>query len=47
MFSVGQYFNQDTGRSRYGVFDTQSQVWYFPERYGKREAERLATQLNN
>lgn len=46
MFSLGQYFDQDTGRSRYGAFDNQSQVWYFPSQYGKIAVERLVSRLN-
>lgn len=40
-YSVGKYRDYSTGRERYAVFEQNTKVWYFPKRYGKKEAERL------
>jgi len=45
-FWIGLYRDQDTGRSRWATFDYVARVWYFPERYGREAAERLANRLN-
>jgi hypothetical protein len=43
-YSVGTY--RDGGRSRVAVYCASSGVWYFPKRYGRRAAERMARELN-
>lgn len=45
-FRAGRYLDPDTGRFRWAVLDPTSCVWYFPKRYGKTEAQRLAARLN-
>lgn len=46
-YSTGQYIDyQDCRRSRWGVFDTQSKVWYFPKKYGKKAAASLSNRMN-
>lgn len=45
-FIAGKYHDQDTGKERWAVYCSESGVWYFPDRYGKREAERLASRMN-
>lgn len=46
MNSAQQYRDQDTGRTRWAVLHASSGCWYFPARYGKAAAERLARQRN-
>lgn len=46
MFKVGEYLNQDTGRTRWAVLDTVSRCWYFPPRHGRKAAEQMAARLN-
>lgn len=45
-YEVGRYRDYETGRYRWAVLDRQTSVWYFPEEYGKRAAERLCSRLN-
>lgn len=45
-FGIGRYRDNDTGRERWAVVDTVTHVWFFPEIYGKKAAERLAAKLN-
>lgn len=45
-YSVGKYYDAETSRYRWAVWCSQSQVWYFPQRYGRIAAERLAARLN-
>ena len=45
MFHVALYYNQDTQRKRWAVLCSHSQVWYFAERYGRKEAEKLKQKL--
>ena len=44
-YSVGQYRDSDTGRTRWAVFCNASRVWYFPKRHGRKEAERLLSRM--
>ncbi len=44
-FSVGRYFDQDTGRQRWAVVGP-CDVWYFPQRYGRKAAGGLCKRLN-
>ncbi len=46
MNSVQQYRDPETGRTRWAVLHGPTAVWYFPERYGRRAAERLAAARN-
>jgi|LSQX01.2.fsa_nt_gb hypothetical protein len=45
MFSVCLYRDDETGRSRFAVFEGKTGVWYFPAQYGKRAAYRLLEKL--
>lgn len=45
-YSVGQYIDYGTGRSRWAVLCNKTCVWYFPERYGKRAAKALCARMN-
>ena len=47
MFWIGRYLDPETGRTRWACLDYVSRVWYFPKRYGRDAAERLAQSLNN
>lgn len=40
-YSIGQYFNQDTGRKQWAVYSEASQTWYFASKYGKKAATSL------
>jgi len=46
MFTASQYFDQDTGKTRWAVLDTRARVYYFPSRYGRRAAVTMAERLN-
>ncbi len=43
-YSVGTYSNG--GRDRIAVYCASSRVWYFPKRYGRKAAQRLADEMN-
>lgn len=45
-YTVATYRDQDTGRERFAVLDTQSRVFYFAARYGRKAAQVLADRLN-
>lgn len=45
MNSAQQYRDNDTGRTRWAVLHSGTGCWYFPERYGKRAAEKLAREV--
>ena len=45
-YSIGQYFNQDTGRHQWAVSCSITGVWYFAKRYGKAAAQALANRMN-
>ena len=44
-YSLGQYFDQDTGRYRWGVFSYHSDTWCFASSYGRLAAERYYKRL--
>lgn len=44
-YSTAQY-RDSNGRTRWAVFSAVSHVWYFPRRYGRIAAERLARRMN-
>lgn len=46
-FKVGIYEDPETGRRRWGVLDTRSNVWYFAKVYGKSHADKMCDRLNN
>lgn len=46
MFDVGIYRDQDTGRSRWAVLETNTYTWYFPTRYGRAAALAYCRKLN-
>lgn len=46
MFEPGIFRDSVTGRTRWAAFDTVSQVFYFPARYGYRAALALSRALN-
>lgn len=46
MFSTGQYMDYSTGRKRWAVYCSKSETWYFPDRYGKKAAEKLCAAMN-
>lgn len=45
-YTIGQYRDSETGRSRWAVFCGQTRTWYFPSRYGQKAAQALARELN-
>ncbi len=45
-FQACQYQDTDTGRCRWAVMHAKTRVWYFPSRYGRTAAERLARKFN-
>ena len=45
-FSAERYRDSDTGRERWAVLHRPTGVWYFPARYGRLAALRLAARLN-
>lgn len=44
-YEPGRYRDSDTGRYRWGVLQSPSNVWYFPENYGKAAAVALANKM--
>ena len=44
-FLPAQYLDPDTQRRRWAVL-SPSHCWYFPQRYGYKEARALANRLN-
>jgi hypothetical protein len=44
-YFAGQYNDPETKRQRWAVVQMPSCVWYFPKRYGKTAAERLAQHM--
>ena len=46
IYKVGQHREHNTGRYRWGVQDTKTNVWYFSRQYGKLAADKLANKLN-
>ena len=44
-YSTAQY-RDSNGRARWAVYCAASRVWYFPNRYGRAAAERMAARLN-
>ena len=45
-YTAEQYRDNDTGRTRWAVLDRSARVWYFPARYGRAAAQRMAAILN-
>lgn len=45
-YAVGKYRDPDSGRQRFAVWASPAQIWYFPDRYGRAAADRLAARLN-
>jgi hypothetical protein len=45
-YEPARYFDAETRRYRWAVVCSRTWVYYFPARYGKKAAERLATRLN-
>lgn len=45
-YQVAKYYDQDTSRSRWAVYDTETRVWYFPKQYGSKATQRLAAKFN-
>lgn len=45
-YQVGEYRDQDTGRTRWAVYASASCVWVFPRKYGRDAARILAARLN-
>ncbi len=41
-----QYRDPDTGRTRWAVLHFATRAWYFPKRYGRKAAMRLADERN-
>lgn len=46
MYSIGQYYDQDTNRTRWAVFCGVTNTWYLPPKYGKRAAIKMSKQFN-
>jgi hypothetical protein len=46
MNSAQMYRDPETGRTRWAVLHGPSGVWYFPKRYGRAAAEKLARERN-
>jgi hypothetical protein len=38
-------YQGNEGRERWAVYSAASRTWYFPARYGRRAAERMAATL--
>lgn len=45
MFQAQQHRDNE-GRCRWAVLHLSTRVWYFPTRYGRLAAQRLANRLN-
>lgn len=41
-----QYYDYETGRTRYAVLCTETRCYYFAANYGKRAAQALANKMN-
>ncbi len=41
-----QYRDPETGRTRWAVLHFATRAWYFPKRYGRKAAMRLAEERN-
>lgn len=46
-YSAAIWRGNGVDRARWAVFSAASGCWTFPSGYGRRNAERLARQLNN
>lgn len=46
-YVVALYSDPDTLRERWAVMHTGTRVFYFPNKYGKDRAQRLARKMNN
>lgn len=46
VYQVAVWTGYGNGRSRWAVYCKASRVFYFPEQYGQRAAERLARRMN-
>lgn len=44
--SAQQYRDPETARTRWAVLHFATRTWYFPERYGRKAAMRLAESRN-
>lgn len=44
-YEIGLY-RDSSGKNRWAVWSKAANVWYFPNQYGKRAAQRLARNLN-
>lgn len=44
-YSVGRYYDQDSGRTRWAVVGP-ADVWYFAKRHGKEAARMLCKRMN-
>ena len=44
-FEAGQYRDPNTGRYRWAVLQSPSNVWHFPDNYGKSAAISLTSKL--
>lgn len=45
-YRAEQYRDTETGRYRWAALAVNSGAWYFPAKYGKGAALRLAARLN-